>query len=66
MSEIIVRTIDESVNETNSEIITITDQQSEKYMKYLVKTTFISCIRSKNLYIKYISYSFINLILFKS
>jgi hypothetical protein len=64
MSEIIIRTVDELVNETVDE--TITEQQSEKYMKYLVKTTFISCIRSKNLYIKYITYSFINLILLGS
>ena len=65
INEIIIRTL----NDIGSESIineSTTDQPSEKYIKYLIKTTFISYFRSKNLYIKYISYSFINLILLGS
>lgn len=47
-------------------IIQINDNQiqnSEKYMKYIINTTFIPCFRSNNKYIKYSTYVIINIIL---
>jgi hypothetical protein len=41
-------------------------QENDKYLKYLSKTTFISCLRSKNIYIKYSTYIILNIILIGS
>jgi hypothetical protein len=41
-------------------------QKSEKYMKYIIRTTIIPCFRSNNKYIKYSSYTIINIILLGS
>jgi hypothetical protein len=38
----------------------------DKYMKYLLKTTFIPCLRSKNKYINYTTYILLNIILLGS
>ena len=41
-------------------------QVNDKYLKYLSKTTFISCLRSKNKYINYSTYILLNIILIGS
>ena len=41
-------------------------QVDDPYLKYLSKTTFISCLRSKNKYINYSTYIILNLILLGS
>jgi hypothetical protein len=56
MDEIIVRIRSEPSN----------NQQSDKYMKYIIRSTFIPCLRSNNMYIKYSSFIILNIILFGS
>jgi hypothetical protein len=65
INEIIIRTINDIGSESIINELPI-NQPSEKYMKYLIKTTFISCFRSTNPYVKYISFSFLNLIILGS
>jgi len=61
MNEIIIRIIeDTTVHETS------TNEESDKYLKYLIKTTFIPCLRSKNKYINYSTYIILNIILLGS
>jgi len=76
MNDIIIRIInDEILPDQLSSIPTtiepITSEPSQinstdLYIKYIIKTTFIPCFRSKNKYIKYISFSLLNLILLGS
>jgi len=51
-------------------VITIpsTEEQTipDKYLKYMSKTTFMSCLSSKNKYIKYSTYIILNILLFGS
>jgi hypothetical protein len=44
----------------------IDDQPKDKYIKYLLKTTFVSYLTSKNKYINYSTYIILNLILLGS
>jgi hypothetical protein len=55
MSGIVIRVVDSSINiEPNIE--ESTNKKPDIYLKYLIRTTFISCLRSKNKYINYLTF----------
>ena len=65
MDRVIIRIVDPSI--INEPVIDeSTCQKEDKYMKYLVKTTFISCLRSNNKYLNYITYILLNFALIGS
>jgi c-di-GMP-related signal transduction protein len=65
MDKVIIRIVDPSI--INEQVIDeSTCQKEDKYMKYLVRTTFISCLRSNNKYLNYLTYILLNLALIGS
>jgi len=65
MDRVIIRIVDPSI--INEPVIDeSTNQKPDKYMKYLIKTTFISCLRSNNKYLNYSTYILLNLALIGS
>jgi len=68
MDEITIGIVDLSINpqDIQQPDISYSNQQPDKYMKYLISTTFIPCLRSTNKYIKYLTIISVNILLFGS
>jgi hypothetical protein len=65
MSGIVIRVVDSSIN-NEPNIEESTNKKPDIYLKYLIRTTFISCLRSKNKYINYLTFILLNLALIGS
>ena len=67
MDEITIGIVDLSINQQDTQqSISHNNEQTDKYMKYIIRPTFIPCLRSNNKYIKYTTLIGLNIILFGS
>lgn len=65
MNEVVIRIVDTSIVNVPS-VEESVNQKPDKYLKYLFRTTFISCLRSKNKYVNYLTFLLLNFVLIGS